>query len=106
MGLFGKNKSNKAAEKNEINNKELKENLANAALGLLTPGEDYGELSFTECRFGYLFVIEGHGLEALFKITTDKGVFYFAAQGNSIIRLDFNEELFKGTTDTFLSLHQ
>lgn len=106
MGLFGKNNKNKSAEKNEIDNKELKENLATAALGLLKQGEDYSELSFTKCEFGYLFVIEEHGLEALFKITTDKGEFYFAAQRDSIIRLNFNEELFQTTTDTFLSLHQ
>lgn len=103
MGLFSKKKK---IEKNEIGNKELKETLANTALGMLKQGEDYEQLAYTECEFGYLFVIEGHGLEALFKIVTDKGIFYFAAQKSSLSRLTLNEELFQSTTDTFLDLHQ
>lgn len=111
MGLFDKFKKNKTTEnntpteRNEIANKELKETLANTALQMLTAGEDYEQLAFTECEFGYVFVIDGHGLEALFKITTDKGVFYFAAQKSSMMRLTINEELFRGTTETFLSMH-
>lgn len=105
MGLFNKKKK-QPAERNEIANMKLKEILANTALGTLTEGEDYNQLAFTECEFGYLFDIDDHGLEALYKITTDKGVFYFAAQKASVMRLNFNEELFKSTTETFLSLHQ
>lgn len=104
MGLFSRKKKN--PEKNEINNKELKENLANTALTTLKSGEDYQDLAYTTCEFGYLFDIEGHGLEALFKIITDKGTFYFAAQGKELLQLQFNEELFKNTTDKFLDLHQ
>lgn len=103
MGLFKKKKN---SEKNEINNNILKENLANTALQLLVKGEDYDQLAGIVCDFGYLFDIEGHGLEALFKIKTDKITAYFAAQGDSLIRLDFNEELFQTTTEGFLSLHQ
>lgn len=103
MGLFSKRKNK---EKNEIDNKELKENLANAALGMLRQSEDYEQLAYTECEFGYLFVIDGHGLEALFKIKTDKGISYFAAQKNSLQRLTLNEELFESTVAIFLSLHQ
>lgn len=102
MGLFKK----KNKEKNEINNKILKENLANAALQFLIEGEDYEQLANTICEFGYLFDIEGHGLEALYKIKTDKCTAYFAAQGDSVMRLNFNEELFQGTKETFLSLHK
>ena len=93
-------------ETNEINNRELKEKLANTALQLLVQGEDYDQLAYTSCEFGYLFHIEGHGLEALLKLTTDKGVFYFAAQKESFMRLNFNEALFQSTTKQFLSLHQ
>lgn len=105
MGLFSKKKPYKPY-KNEIANKELKEYLANTALTLLIPGEDYEQLAYTCCEFGYVFMIDGQDGEALFKITTDKGVFYFAAQDSKLMRLHFNEELFKSTTDTFLSLHQ
>lgn len=103
MSLFKKKQN---PEKNEINNSALKENLANAALQMLVQGEDYDQLAGTICNFGYLFNIEGHGLEALFKIETDKKIAYFAAQGNSIMKLDFNEELFQTTTEGFLSLHK
>ncbi len=96
----------KPREKNEIENRELKENLANLALSLLREGEDYQELAYAQCQFGYLFVIEGHGLEALFKLMTDKGTTYFAAQKQSLLRLHFTEELFQNATETFLSLHQ
>ena len=71
MGLFNKKKKQNG-ERNEINNKVLKERLANAALQMLTEGEDYDQLAYTVCEFGYLFDIDGHGLEALFKIKTDK----------------------------------
>ena len=105
MGLFNRKKKNNNPEKNELANKALKETLANTALQMLTEGEDYEQLAFTECEFGYVFSIEDHGLEALFRITTDKGVFYFAAQQSSLRRVAINEDLFRGTTETFLSMH-
>lgn len=104
MGLFSRKK--KKLERNEINNKAMKENLANTALGMLDQGQDYEQLDNLKCEFGYLFVIEGHGLESLFKITTDTCVSYFAAQGDSLSRVALNEEQYKSTTETFLSLHQ
>ncbi|MDE7362938.1 MAG: hypothetical protein K2N38_13500 [Oscillospiraceae bacterium] len=103
MGLFGKKKPR---ESNEIGNSELKIKLADAALGLLAEGEDYTELANTKCEFGYLFDIEGHGIEALFKLETDKTTAYFAAQGDKLMRLNFNEELFKSTTESFLDMHK
>lgn len=96
----------KPSEKNEINNKELKELLSDTALGILQQGEDYEELAGTTVQFGYLFDIENHGLEALFKIVTDKNTSYFAVQGEKLMRLDFNDELFQTTAETFLSLHE
>lgn len=96
----------KPSERNEITNKDLKEMLADTALGILVQGEDYEELAGTTVQFGYLFDIDNHGLEALFKITTDKTTAYFAAQGKKLILLNFNDELFQSTTETFLSLHE
>lgn len=101
MGLFNK----KPKERNAIRDNKLTEGLANAALQLLVEGEDYRELGGTQCEFGYLFKIENHGLEALFKIKTDLKTCYFAAQKDSLMRLEFNEELFQGTAEKFLSLH-
>lgn len=103
MGLFGKKKPR---ESNEIANSELKINLADTALGLLVEGEDFVELANTKCEFGYLFDIEGHGIEALFKLETDKTTAYFAAQGDKLMRLNFNEELFRSTTEGFLDMHK
>lgn len=96
----------KSSERNEITNKDLKEMLANTALGILVQGEDYEELAGTTVQFGYLFDIDNHGLEALFKIITDKTTAYFAAQGEKLMLLNFNDELFQSTTETFLSLHE
>ena len=42
MGLFNK----KPKEKNEIENKVLKENIANTALAGLSQGEDYESLAY------------------------------------------------------------
>ena len=106
MGLFGKKKKHDApGERNEIDNHDLKVNLADSALGLLVQGEDFEELANTQVTFGYLFMIEDHGLEALFKLTTDKTTAYFAAQGDKLMRLNFNDELFETTVDGFLSMH-
>lgn len=110
--LFGKKKQpkdnsdgGKPSERNAIGDRDLRMNLADTALSLLVPGEDYEELANTKCEFGYVFVIEDHGLEALFKLETDKTTAYFAAQGDKLMRLNFNEELFRSTTETFLEMH-
>lgn len=96
----------KSTERNEITNKDLTEMLANTALKIMVQGEDYEELAGTTVKFGYLFDIDNHGIEALFKVITDKTTAYFAVQGENMMRLNFNEELFQSTTETFLSLHE
>lgn len=93
------------AARNVINDRELKMNLADTALGLLVQGEDYGELANTKVEFGYLFVIDNHGIESLFKLETDKTTAYFAAQGDKLMRLNFTEELFRSTAEGFLEMH-
>ena len=95
----------KAKESNEINNKELKENIANTALSLLEEGSDYVDLAYTTVQFGYLFDIDDHGLEAILKVITDKLTAYFAVQGTSMMRLNFSDELFETTVAGFLDLH-
>ena len=112
MGLFDKFRKSKsevkerqANEKNEINNAKLKENLATTAISTLRQGDEYNDLAFTRIEFGYLFIIEGHGVEALFKVITDIGTYYFAAQKTSVLRLNFNEALFADTAKQFLELH-
>lgn len=93
------------AARNVIDDRELKMQLADTALGLLMQGEDYGELANTRCEFGYLYYIDDHGIESLFKLETDKTTAYFAAQGDKLMRLNFNEELFRSTIEGFLEAH-
>ncbi len=95
----------RAKESNEINNKELKENIANVAIGLLEEGSDYNELAYTKVEFGYLFDIDDHGIEALLKVITDKTTAYFAVQGTSMMRLNFSDELFNTTVEGFMNFH-
>ena len=104
MSLF-KKKNTSPREVNAINNAELKEGIANSALKILNKGEDYEELAYTKVEFGYLFNIEGHGIESLFKVITDKTTVYFAVQGPKLMRLDFSEELFRNTVDGFMEIH-
>ncbi|MCI9524136.1 MAG: hypothetical protein HFF01_03695 [Erysipelotrichaceae bacterium] len=90
---------------NEIENKELKEQIGDMALSLLQEGIDYEELAYTKIEFGYLFDFEKHGIESLFKVITDKRTIYMAVQGIKMLRLEFSEELFQDTIHTFLKLH-
>ena len=105
--FFSKKRKKKEVLKgiNEIDNKELKEKISNAALELLIQGEDYKDLIYTTVEFGYLFGFEGHGIEALMKVVTDKNTVYFAVQGNQIMRLEISEELFEATVENFLEIH-
>lgn len=104
MKFFTKKEKN-PKETNEIENRELKEKLGNAVVGSLKQGIDYEALAYTTIQFGYLFDIEDHGIESLFKVITDQTTLYFAVQGVKMLRLDLTEELYQGTVDTFLALH-
>ena len=101
----GKSNSARAGKINQIENKELKEAIGNTALSTLTQGEHYESLTGLSVEFGYLYEFEGHGIEALIKVITDKGTYYFAAQKASIIRLDFDEAKFELATESFLGKH-
>ena len=106
MSFFKKKNENaKPKEVNAINNTQLKEGIANTALNILKKGEDYEELAYTKVEFGYLFEIEGYGIESLFKVITDKTTAYFAVQGKQLKLLNFSEELFRSTVDGFMEIH-
>ena len=113
MSLFKKrHKSNgtsngvHGSKRNQIDNMELKEAIGNTALSTLSQGEHYESLADLSVEFGYLYEFEGHGIEALIKVITDKGTYYFAAQKSSIIRLDFDEAKFKLAVESFLGIHE
>lgn len=108
MSIFNKNKDKKGkanAKRNEIDNKELKEQLANSALSMFEQSVDYKNLVNTQVEFGYLFDIDNHGLESLFKVKTDIDTYYFAVQKQSITRVNLSEEQFIAYKEKFLEMH-
>ena len=88
---------------NKIEDKELKEWIANNAINLLD--KDYSELANTIVEFGYLYDFEGHGIEALLKVVTDKETVYFAVQGTKMMRVDLTEETFNAYVEGFIKIH-
>ena len=110
MGLFNKFKKEKQEEirqakaNDRINDKELKEWIANLAVEQLVEGDDYDCLSGLTVHFGYLFDFEGH-LEALLKVDTDKTTRYFAVQGKKLLHLELTEEKFQAYVDGMVKIH-
>ena len=90
---------------NKIEDKELKEWIVNNAINVLEKDKDYNELTNTKVEFGYLYDFEGHGIEALLKVITDKDTLYFAVQGQKMMRLDLSEELFNTYAEGFMKIH-
>lgn len=86
--------------------KEVKEILANTAVGELVEGEDFAELAHTTVEFGYIYLREGH-YESLFKMITDRKTVFFAAQRGSLMRLQdaFTEAQFEGTVEQMKAFH-
>lgn len=107
MGLFRKKEKKEETETNQINNKELKENLANAALSILVQTQEITPDDFAgiTAKFGYLLVIENHGLEALFKIIKNDVTYYFAAQKGELMMLTINEMQYETTVAHMLDMH-
>lgn len=52
---------------NKIEDKELKEWIANNAINLLEKDKDYSELANTKVEFGYLYDFESHGIETSYE---------------------------------------
>lgn len=71
-------------ERSRINNADLKVKRLDAAMGLLVESEDHENLARAKAGFGYLFDIDDHGIEALFRIKTDKTMAYFARRAKSL----------------------
>lgn len=86
--------------------KEVKEILANTAVGELAEGEDFADLAYTKVEFGYIYLREGH-YESLFKMVTDRKTVFFAAQRGSLMRLQdaFTEAQFEGTVEQMKAFH-
>lgn len=103
MGLF----KNKKTEVNQINNKELKEELLDNALACLVNAHEITTEDFKriQAKFGYLLMLENHGIEALFKIIKDDKIYYFAFQQNTLKFIDISEQQFESVTQYMLKNH-
>ncbi len=85
---------------------DIKELLANTALGLLEQGSDFTDAVNTKVEFGYIYLREDN-YEAMFKVITDKKTVYFAVQKGQMMRLNdtFNDLMFEGTAKQMKELH-
>lgn len=103
MSIF----KNKKQEVNQIGNKELKDKILDNALAFLVNAKEIGTGDFKgiQAKFGYLLMLENHGVEALFKIIKDEKVFYFAVQQQTLRLLDISEQQFESVTQHMLDLH-
>ncbi|MBQ9488714.1 MAG: hypothetical protein IJU80_02150 [Lachnospiraceae bacterium] len=80
-------------EVNQAYNRELKESLVNAAIGVLMQNnlmtqEDLKGLSVS---LGYLFTTEENQVEGLFQICVSGKNHYFAAQKGKLMMVNINE---------------
>lgn len=106
MALFKKkNGQYKPRETNAIADTALQEKISALAVQMLQPEKEYEDKAHISVEFGYLFDIEGHGIEALFKLITDRTIAYFAVQGTKLRRLALSEALFRSTVEGFMDLH-
>ena len=93
-------------EQNLINNNQEKEKFANMAINLLVSNNIISDYNGIGCEYGYLYLIEGHGYEGLFKIKKMDKIYYFAIQGTSIEMVNLDENGFSFHAETFLNMHK
>ena len=90
--------------KNVLDNKELKEMIGNSALTLLTQGNDYDSLVGLIVQFSYIFQTPD-GIEAMFKITTDKKVLKFGVNKSKVMLIDLPDEAFEEIAAMTIKMH-
>ena len=94
-------------ETNQIYNRELKENLVNAAVGVLMNNElitqdDFASLGVS---MGYLFTKDDGQIEGLFQISFSGKAYYFAAQNGNLMMVNINDAMFEQTVNYMKSNH-
>ena len=96
-------------EINQINNRNIKENLINYAINILltnniVSNDDIVNLSFS---VAYAFTKVDGAIEALFKAELKNGVtYYFAAQNNKVMLVEISEEQYIQTTNYMIENHE
>ena len=96
-------------EINEINNREIKQTLANCAIKILLSQNiiTNDELISAQFSYGYVFTKDDGVLEALYKVIINKEkMYYFAAQKNKIMLISINEETYDQTINYMVKKHE
>ena len=94
-------------EINEISNSKLKQNIANATVGVLLNNKLIveNELQNYQIQFGYIFTKEDGILEALMKAICNDKVFYFACQKGSLMLINITENQYNETINHMKANH-
>lgn len=94
-------------EINEINNSRLKQNIAEATIGVLLNNKLIidNDLPNLQIQFGYIFSKEDGVLEALMKTICNEKVFYFACQKGSLMLININENQYNETVNYMKTNH-
>lgn len=94
-------------EINQVFNSELKETLANTAIGILLENNLITEEDFKGLgvEFGYMFTTEEEQLEALFKVFFGETRMYFAAQKGKLMMLNISDDMYAETIEYMKANH-
>lgn len=94
-------------EINEISNSNLKQNIADATVGVLLNNNLIveNELQNYQIQFGYIFTKEDGVLEALMKAICNDKVFYFAFQKGSLMLINITENQYNETINYMKANH-
>lgn len=95
-------------ERNEINNRLLKEKIVNRCINGLSrtkhiTREDYPYIS---CDFGYIFTTADETIEAIVKITVRDSEYYISVSEGSMKFVDIDDETFNKTVSMMKELHE
>ena len=94
-------------EVNQIFNRNLKNQIGNAAIGILLENEliKEDELYSVGLNVGYMFTTEEDELEALFSITCSEKVFFFAVQHDRLMLINIDQAMFDQTLSDMEKYH-
>ena len=94
-------------EKNQVYNRELKEALVNAAIGVLMDNELITKEDFVGLGIGmgYLFSTEEDQIEGLFQVSFSGKTYFFAAQKGKLMMVNISQEQYEQTVEYMKSYH-
>lgn len=94
-------------EVNRIFDRELKEDIGNAAVRVLIENDliSEDELKYLKISIGYLFTTNSGQIEALFNVTCMDKEFYFAVQNGGFMRINIDRDSYDATVSLMKSTH-